>query len=204
LDQSSSLFVVCVCFLRPCVSHGMPRFQRWLESDQSALWFRCLVSRGLNPSIWLFANLTIIGANIRKYRWTEYKAFCPFFLIIKLPESIISRDNGACMSSPIAHSPRRVVTVLDIMVVVSWWLYYQQSSSYTNGFRNPNGTWYEVHRYLWSASASWDNAYNMKCNDSKGKLNQNNQNYGFGVWFLEYCSKLIFMVSFYISEKHDR
>jgi len=53
------------------------------------------------------------------------------------------------------------------------------------GFRNPNGGWHEVDRYLWSASASWVYGYNMTCCDSEGKLLQNNQNYGFGVWFLE-------------------
>ncbi len=53
------------------------------------------------------------------------------------------------------------------------------------GFRNPTGGWNTLNRNLRSSSGSWDDAYRMGCNDSKGRFAQNNQDYGLGVWFLE-------------------
>ncbi|MFA6256460.1 MAG: hypothetical protein WC606_04720 [Candidatus Absconditabacterales bacterium] len=53
------------------------------------------------------------------------------------------------------------------------------------GFRNPNGKWNKDHRYLWSASASGNDAFDMKCYDAGGILVLNTQHYGFGLWFLE-------------------
>lgn len=53
------------------------------------------------------------------------------------------------------------------------------------GLRGPDGTWYGDSRCLWSASASWDDAFYMGCYDSEGTLDRGTQDCGFGVWFLE-------------------